>query len=59
MSIWQGPRGLERATAFAPASVGNVGIGFDILGFAVDAPHYITFVIMLRKSCNYYLELII
>jgi len=27
----------ERATAFAPASVGNVAIGFDILGFAVDA----------------------
>jgi homoserine kinase len=27
----------EQATAFAPASVGNVGIGFDILGFAVDA----------------------
>ncbi|MEN9526933.1 MAG: Homoserine kinase, partial [Pseudomonadota bacterium] len=27
----------ETATAFAPASVGNVGIGFDILGFAVDA----------------------
>jgi homoserine kinase len=26
-----------RATAFAPASVGNVAIGFDILGFAVDA----------------------
>jgi homoserine kinase len=25
------------ATAFAPASVGNVSIGFDILGFAVDA----------------------
>jgi len=25
-----------RATAFAPASVGNVAIGFDILGFAVD-----------------------
>ncbi len=37
MSGWQGPRGLARATAFAPASVGNVGIGFDILGFAVDA----------------------
>ncbi|NCW57769.1 MAG: homoserine kinase, partial [Gammaproteobacteria bacterium] len=37
MSVWQGPRSLERATAFAPASVGNVGIGFDILGFAVDA----------------------
>ncbi|HEY7996723.1 MAG TPA: homoserine kinase, partial [Steroidobacteraceae bacterium] len=28
---------LERATAFAPASVGNVAIGFDILGFAVGA----------------------
>jgi homoserine kinase len=27
----------ERVTAFAPASVGNVAIGFDILGFAVDA----------------------
>ncbi len=27
----------RRATAFAPASVGNVAIGFDILGFAVDA----------------------
>ena len=28
---------ISRATAFAPASVGNVSIGFDILGFAVDA----------------------
>jgi homoserine kinase len=28
---------LQRVTAFAPASVGNVAIGFDILGFAVDA----------------------
>jgi homoserine kinase len=27
----------QRATAFAPASVGNVAIGFDILGFAIDA----------------------
>jgi homoserine kinase len=27
----------DRATAFAPASVGNVAIGFDILGFCVDA----------------------
>src|SRR5262245_5252023 len=26
-----------RATAFAPASVGNVAIGFDILGFSVSA----------------------
>jgi homoserine kinase len=31
------PAQLQRATAFAPASVGNVAIGFDILGFAVDA----------------------
>jgi homoserine kinase len=28
---------LTKARAFAPASVGNVAIGFDILGFAVDA----------------------
>jgi homoserine kinase len=28
---------VQRATAFAPGSVGNVAIGFDILGFAVDA----------------------
>ncbi|HVH83733.1 MAG TPA: homoserine kinase [Steroidobacteraceae bacterium] len=27
----------QRATAFAPASVGNVAIGFDILGFSVEA----------------------
>ena len=28
---------LTRVTAFAPASVANVAIGFDILGFSVDA----------------------
>ncbi|HVY80908.1 MAG TPA: homoserine kinase [Steroidobacteraceae bacterium] len=28
---------VQHATAFAPASVGNVAIGFDILGFSVDA----------------------
>ena len=28
---------LRQVTAYAPASVGNVAIGFDILGFAVDA----------------------
>ncbi|HTX24441.1 MAG TPA: homoserine kinase [Steroidobacteraceae bacterium] len=28
---------MQRVTAYAPASVGNVAIGFDILGFAVDA----------------------
>ncbi|HKD55057.1 MAG TPA: homoserine kinase [Steroidobacteraceae bacterium] len=26
----------ERATAFAPASVGNVAIGFDIMGFSIE-----------------------
>ncbi len=31
----QAPRAV--ATAFAPASVGNVAIGFDILGFSIDA----------------------
>ena len=28
---------MKRVTAFAPASVGNVAIGFDILGFSIDA----------------------
>ncbi len=28
----------NRATAFAPASVGNVGVGFDLLGHAIDGP---------------------
>lgn len=32
-----GARGREQATAFAPASVGNVAIGFDILGFSIEA----------------------
>ncbi len=27
----------NKVTAFAPASVANVAIGFDILGFSVDA----------------------
>jgi len=29
--------GLEIATAFAPASVGNVAVGFDVLGHSVQA----------------------
>jgi homoserine kinase len=28
---------VKAVTAFAPASVGNVAIGFDILGFSIDA----------------------
>ena len=29
---------IERATAFAPAGVGNVGVGFDILGHTIAGP---------------------
>jgi homoserine kinase len=29
---------MRIATAFAPASVGNVGVGFDMLGHSVDGP---------------------
>lgn len=28
----------SQATAFAPASVGNVGVGFDLLGHVIDGP---------------------
>lgn len=28
----------DQATAFAPASVGNAGVGFDLLGFAIEGP---------------------
>jgi homoserine kinase len=28
---------MESVTAFAPASVGNVGVGFDVIGHALDA----------------------
>lgn len=31
-------RSDQAATAFAPATVGNVAVGFDILGFALEAP---------------------
>ena len=27
---------LQTASAFAPASIGNVGVGFDVLGMAID-----------------------
>jgi len=29
---------MKRVTAFAPASVANVGCGFDVLGFAIHGP---------------------
>ena len=38
MSVDQQTRArIETATAYAPASVGNVAVGFDILGHALDA----------------------
>jgi homoserine kinase len=33
----QGDKTLDHATAFAPASVGNVAVGFDVLGHSVQA----------------------
>src|SRR4051812_32242530 len=30
--------GMQSVTAFAPATVSNVGCGFDALGFAIDGP---------------------
>ncbi|MEL6367570.1 MAG: homoserine kinase, partial [Pseudomonadota bacterium] len=27
---------MRRAEAFAPASIGNVGVGFDVLGLAIE-----------------------
>lgn len=32
------------ATAFAPASVGNIGVGFDLLGHVIDGPRDIAIV---------------
>nr|WP_257644076.1 homoserine kinase [Luteimonas salinisoli] len=32
------PPGSSSASAFAPASVGNIGVGFDLLGHAIDGP---------------------
>src|SRR4051812_44989 len=29
---------MQSVTAFAPATVSNVGCGFDTLGFAIDCP---------------------
>lgn len=38
MEAQRHPAGRETATAFAPASVGNVGVGFDILGHSLAGP---------------------
>ena len=29
---------MNQATAFSPASVGNIGVGFDILGHTITGP---------------------
>ncbi len=29
---------IEQATAFAPASVGNVAVGYDLLGYVIEGP---------------------
>ena len=29
---------MKQASAFAPASVGNIGVGFDILGHTIEGP---------------------
>lgn len=34
----RGTRNPERAAAFAPGTVSNVGCGFDVLGFALEQP---------------------
>ena len=34
----------DTARAFAPASVGNIGVGFDLLGHAIDGPRDIAIV---------------
>ena len=34
----------RRARAFAPASVGNIGVGFDLLGHAIDGPRDVALV---------------
>ncbi|MBB1061674.1 homoserine kinase [Marilutibacter spongiae] len=32
------PQQIVQARAFAPASVGNIGVGFDLLGHTIDGP---------------------
>jgi homoserine kinase len=34
----------ERICAFAPASVGNIGVGFDLLGHSIDGPRDVALV---------------
>jgi homoserine kinase len=34
----QGNRPARQASAFAPAGVGNIGVGFDLLGHSIHGP---------------------
>lgn len=38
------PQQRQTARAFAPASVGNIGVGFDLLGHAIDGPRDVALV---------------
>ncbi|MBJ6978839.1 homoserine kinase [Luteimonas sp. MC1895] len=38
-----------QARAFAPASVGNIGVGFDLLGHAIDGPRDIATVRLIQQ----------
>src|SRR5690606_14045223 len=39
----------RQARAFAPAGVGNIGVGFDLLGHAVDGPRDVATVRVIRE----------
>ena len=43
------PQRLTEATAFAPASVGNIGVGFDLLGHAIEGPRDIAIVRLIDE----------
>lgn len=41
--------GSGRASAFAPASVGNIGVGFDVLGHVIEGPRDIAHVRRIKE----------
>lgn len=43
------PQRLTEATAFAPASVGNIGVGFDLLGHAIEGPRDVAIVRLIDE----------
>ena len=48
MSAAGGVKSLDQATAFAPASVANVAVGFDVLGHTIEGPK--AFAELLRRD---------